>query len=106
MIDKRSIATDGYRVKSIGKKLFAIAVAGYIAMSPITPITSGGGITSKTDIYNKKKEVDKKFLKLTITIDHVKYSAEKEPKEDIKVAARNITTGDDNYNRPRVSVYV
>lgn len=37
MIDKRSISTDGYRVRNIGKKLFAIAVAGYISLSPTPP---------------------------------------------------------------------
>lgn len=85
MIDKRSIATDGYRVRNTAKKIFAIAVAGYILLgSPTPPQTvsvpsqnpyelgmgSGGSafsikLPSKTnyDLFGKKENEHLKKLK-------------------------------------------
>jgi hypothetical protein len=87
MIDKRSIATDGYRVRNAGKKLFAIAVAGYISLNIAPPpvpsiskvsqspydFTMGGGSSTHTiripsqvnaDLFGKEETEQLKKLKL------------------------------------------
>jgi hypothetical protein len=109
MINSLAIATRG-RIASSIKRTLTAATLGLILLvgnpTPSNPNINFGGKPAKTDIYNKKKANEKQLLKLSITIDHVKYIEEKEVADNIRVTANNLTTSIDNSKNPRVSVYV
>lgn len=108
MINPLAIATRG-RIATSLRRTLAIATLGLILLAGTPTVSTNtpfGGKSPKTDIYNKKKANDKKLLKLSITIDHVKYTEEKEVLDNITVTTSKVSTKLDNSKNPRVSVYV